>query len=386
MAICRSQLLHRFIAVIQPKKVSYLYKFIKSLLFALDAEKAHDITLGVLGGVSRSNFLSQILQSGIGNRVPDIPTRLMGLEFRHPVGLAAGLDKNARAYEAFSALGFSSIETGTVTPKPQPGSEKPRIFRLVQDQAIINRLGFNSDGLDNYKSNLQKRRTKSIIGGNIGKNASTSLDRAHEDYVTGMRQIYKLVDYITINISSPNTKALRELQNAEYLDNLLFKVKDTQSKLNKVSGIYTPVALKIAPDLQPDELETLCELATSHEFDALIATNTTIDRPTTLASEQKTEIGGLSGKPLNDQSTDTIRTAAFYLEGKLPIIGVGGITNTRDAWDKLMAGAEYLQIYTSFIYQGPAIIETIVKGLQTRLEHYQCQTIAEARRKLTKDQ
>jgi dihydroorotate dehydrogenase len=363
-----------------------MYKFIKPLLFALDAEKAHDITLGILGGISRSGFLSRVLQSGFGNRVPDIPTRLMGLDFRHPIGLAAGLDKNARAYEALTALGFSSIETGTVTPKAQSGNEKPRIFRLLQDQAIVNRLGFNSGGLENYKSNLHKRRTTSIIGGNVGKNASTPLDRAHEDYVTGMRQIYKLVDYITINISSPNTKALRELQNAVYLDDLLLRVKDTQSKLKKVSGKYTPVALKIAPDLQPDELETLCELATSHEFDALVATNTTIDRPTTLESDQKTEVGGLSGKPLNDKSTDIIRAAAFHLEGKLPIIGVGGITNTRDAWDKLMAGADYLQIYTSFIYQGPEIIETIVKGLQARLEHYQCRSIAEARRKLAKDQ
>lgn len=363
-----------------------MYKLIKPLLFALDAEKAHDITIGIMGGISRSTFLSQILQSGFANRVPDIPTRLMGLEFRHPVGLAAGLDKNAIAYEALGALGFSSIETGTVTPKPQPGNEKPRIFRLLRDKAIINRLGFNSHGLDIYKRNLQKRRTKLILGGNVGKNASTPLDRAHEDYVTGMRQIYKLVDYITINISSPNTKALRELQNIEYLDDLLFKVKETQRKLRKVSGIYTPVALKIAPDLQPDELETLCEMAASHEFDALIATNTTIDRPATLLSDRKTEIGGLSGEPLNDKSTEIIRAAAFHLEGKLPIIGVGGITNTRDAWDKLMAGAEYLQIYTSFIYQGPAIIETIVKGLQARLEHYECQTIAEARRKLAKDQ
>ena len=274
-----------------------MYKFIKPLLFALDAEKAHNITLGVLGGISRSGFLSRVLQSGFGNRVPDMPTRLMGLDFRHPIGLAAGLDKDARAYEALSALGFSSIETGTVTPKAQPGNEKPRIFRLLPDQAVVNRLGFNSGGLENYKSNLQRRRTSSIIGGNVGKNASTPLDRAHEDYVTGMRQIYKLVDYITINISSPNTKALRELQNAEYLDDLLLRVKDTQSKLKKVSGKYTPVALKIAPDLEPDELETLCELATSHEFDALVATNTTIDRPSTLESDHKSEIGGLSGKP-----------------------------------------------------------------------------------------
>ena len=362
-----------------------MYKLIKPLLFALDAEKAHDVTLSFLGGASRSEFLTALLQPCFGNRVPDIPTRLMGLDFRHPVGLAAGLDKDARAFEAFSALGFSGVETGTVTPKAQPGNDRPRIFRLLEDEAIINRLGFNSSGLESYKANLKRRRTTSVIGGNVGKNAATPIERAHEDYVASMRQIYKLVDYITINISSPNTKSLRELQNAEHLDDLLLKIKETQGKLNKVSGSYTPVALKIAPDLQTGELETICELATSHEFDAVIATNTTVARPDTLLSEYKTEIGGLSGKPLNEKSTDIIRAAAFHLDGKIPIIGVGGIANARDAWDKLMAGADYLQIYTSFIYHGPVVIENIVKGLRSRLDHYSCKTIDEARKKLMKD-
>ena len=359
-----------------------LYSVIRPALFALDAESAHDVSLAALGAASRNKTVTNLVASQYAEKLPKIPTRIMGLEFNHPIGLAAGLDKDARAYEMFAALGFSGVETGTVTPKPQPGNPKPRIFRLAEDQAIINRLGFNSAGLDTYRSNLQHRRTTAVIGGNVGKNASTSLEQAHEDYLAGIRQIYKLVDYITINISSPNTKSLRELQNAEYLDSLLYKVKETQAKLEQVSGVYTPVAIKIAPDLLPDELETLCEFVASHEFDALVASNTTVKRPENLGSEHREETGGLSGQPLTDKSTKTIRSAAFHLNGDVPIIGVGGIENALQAWEKLMAGADYLQLYTSFIYRGPGVIAEIVNGIKGRLEHYACESITEARKKL----
>ena len=293
----------------------------------------------------------------------------MGLRFSHPVGLAAGLDKDARAVNAFAALGFSGIELGTVTPEPQPGPEKPRLFRLTEDAALINRLGFNSAGVTQFTKNLEKRHTDAIVGINIGKNSQTRLDEAALDYSRVLKSVYKKADYVSINVSSPNTESLRDLQHVDRLDALMLALKETQEKLRKVTGLYVPIALKIAPDLEAGEVETICELIQSHEFDAVIATNTTVARPVTLTSKLASETGGLSGKPLNDKSTEIIKRLYLHLRGKTPIIGVGGIATEEDAWEKMVAGADYLQLYSAFIFQGPKLIREIVEGLAHRVNN-----------------
>lgn len=340
------------------------------MLFALDAERAHDLTLANLEFISRHPLMLAPVQKAFGNRVPDLPVSCMGIDFRHPVGLAAGLDKDARALAAFSALGFSAVEAGTVTPKPQPGNDKPRIFRLVNDEALINRFGFNSAGLDSFLANLQVSGGSMVTGINIGKNAATSIDDAHFDYVSALQRVYSHADYVTVNISSPNTKSLRDLQNANYLDNLLTHIKKAHSKCAKVHGRHVPIALKVAPDLEVDEIETIAELVLSHQFDAVIASNTTIERPQSLHSEHVGEAGGLSGSPLKQLSTKCIAEFYRHLRGRVQIIGVGGIKNADDAWEKLLAGADMLQIYTLFIYQGPCMIKDIVLGLQQKLAEH----------------
>ena len=340
-----------------------MYTFVKPLLFALDPERAHDLTMAQLQMASCQPFLATQINRLYGSRVPDLPVKCMGIEFRHPLGLAAGLDKDARALPAFSALGFSGVEMGTVTPKPQPGNDKPRLFRLTQDQALINRMGFNNVGVEQFLKNLKTSPETAVAGINIGKNAVTPIEDAHFDYVAALQRAYSHADYLTVNISSPNTKSLRELQNANYLDNLLTQIKKAHAKCAKVHKRHVPLALKVAPDLQVDEIETIAELLLSHQFDALIATNTTVARPESLQSPRAGEAGGLSGLPLQDMSTDCIGEFYRHLQGKVQIIGVGGITNADDAWQKLLAGADYLQIYTAFIYQGPAVIRQIVSGL-----------------------
>lgn len=355
-----------------------LYSLAKPALFSLDPEAAHDMALGGFSTISKSRFATKQLERANGACVPDLPVNCMGLEFRHPVGLAAGLDKDARAFPAFSALGFSGVEMGTVTPKPQPGNDKPRMFRLVEDEAIINRMGFNSGGVDAFLSNLTKTNRTAIAGINVGKNAATPIDQASADYVNALQRVYSQADYITANISSPNTKSLRDLQNANFLDNLLLDIKRAQLKCEKVHGRYVPIALKVAPDLQEDEIETIAELVVSHKFDALIATNTTIERPDSLKSEHKAEAGGLSGAPVKDMSTRCISEFYRHLNGEVQIIGVGGIKTADDAWEKLVAGADYLQIYSQFIYEGPAMIKRIVSGLESKVKDGGFTSLAEA--------
>ena len=345
-----------------------MYSFVKPALFAVDPERAHDFTLNRLAQASKVPFLVAQINRLFGARIPDLPVRCMGIDFRHPIGLAAGLDKDGRALPAFSALGFSGVEMGTVTPKPQPGNDKPRMFRLVEDQALINRMGFNSGGVEAFLANIRKTDSTAVAGLNIGKNASTPIEDAHVDYVSALQRVYAQADYITVNISSPNTKSLRELQNESFLDELLLKIKLAQSKCEKVHGRYVPIALKVAPDLHEDEIETIAELLLSHKFDALIATNTTVARPSSLKSKHATEVGGLSGAPVKDMATECIRLFYPLLQGKVQIIGVGGIKTADDAWDKLLAGADYLQIYSQFIYQGPDMIRDIVQGLQAKVK------------------
>ncbi len=348
-----------------------MYSLFKPIVFSLDPERAHDLTLANLGFISRQRFLASMLAQFYGNGVPELPVSCMGLNFNHPIGLAAGLDKEARAYAAFSALGFSGVEMGTVTPLPQLGNDKPRMFRLVEDQAIINRMGFNSGGVDQFLVNLKANIESSAVAGiNIGKNAITPIEDAHFDYVSALQRVYSSADYVTVNISSPNTKSLRDLQNESVLDQLLLKIKIAHAKCAKVHKKHVPIALKVAPDLSSDEVEVISELLIAHQFDALIATNTTVSRPDSLQSEHAQEEGGLSGSPIKDLSTQCIKEFYRHLKGRIQIIGVGGIKDADDAWEKLLAGADYLQVYSLFIYQGPAMIKAIVTGLQDKVREH----------------
>ncbi len=355
-----------------------MYPLVKPFLFSLDPEQAHDLAMGKFHLLSKQAWLLKYARRLFAESVPDLPTECMGLQFRHPVGLAAGLDKDARALPMLSALGFSGVELGTVTPKPQPGNPKPRMYRLLEDEGLINRMGFNSGGVDEFLSNLRRDEHTAIAGINVGKNAVTPIEDAHFDYVSAMQRVYSQADYITINISSPNTKSLRDLQNEEYLDNLLLQIARARSKCEKVHKKRVPFALKVAPDLSQDEVETIADLLLSHKFDALIASNTTISRPDSLQSKYQSEEGGLSGAPVKDLATQTIQHFHRALKGRVQIIGVGGITTAEDAWEKIIAGADYLQIYTPFIYHGPGIIKEIVTGVQAKLKQQGYASLAEA--------
>jgi len=355
-----------------------LYSFVKPILFALDPEKAHDIALSKLSMASKMPFAIEQIERLYAKKVPSLPVRCMGIDFKNPLGLAAGLDKDARAFPAFSALGFSAVEMGTVTPKPQPGNPKPRMFRLLEDQAIINRMGFNSGGVESFLSNFTRTNKTSVAGINIGKNAVTPIEDAHFDYVSALNSVYAKADYITVNISSPNTKSLRELQSQTYLDELLLKIKTAQERCQTVHNKRVPIALKVAPDLEVSEIEAISELLISHQFDALIATNTTVARPNTLKSEHASEAGGLSGAPVKGSSTECIREFYKLLQGQVQIIGVGGISNADDAWEKMLAGADYLQIYSHFIYQGPVMIRQIVEGLRAKMQSHGFDDLATA--------
>jgi dihydroorotate dehydrogenase len=345
-----------------------MYSFIKPILFSMDPERVHDLSMSNMALASKFPLMLTPIKKLYGEQVPELPVSCMGIDFNNPIGLAAGLDKDARALPAFSALGFAAVELGTVTPKPQPGNDRPRLFRLVEDQALINRMGFNSAGVDAFLSNLQCTERCAVVGINVGKNAITPIEDAHFDYVSALQRVYSQADYLTINISSPNTKSLRDLQNESFLDNLLFKIKQAQTKCEKVHKRYVPIALKVAPDLDEDEIEVIAELVMSHQFDAVIATNTTIARPDSLKSSFATETGGLSGTPVKQMSTECIRQFYKVLKGRVQIIGVGGIANADDAWEKMLAGADFLQIYSLFIYQGPAMIKDIVRGLKAKVE------------------
>ena len=355
-----------------------MYKLVKPLLFKLSPEKAHDVTINALAICEKSALLRNFLRQQYADKVPALPTSIMGLNFKHPVGLAAGLDKDARAFQAFAALGFSSVEMGTVTPLPQPGNPKPRMFRLADDRAIINRMGFNSGGLQQFLFNFQPFTTPSsrteqnnaIAGINIGKNKLTSNQDANEDYLKALRAVYSKADYVTVNISSPNTESLRELQGEEPLTQLLKALSEERDKLAQEQHVRKPIALKIAPDLTEEEIKVISALVIEFNFDALIATNTTITRPSSLLSDEKKQTGGLSGAVLKQQSTDVITKFYAHLQGKVPIIGVGGIENADDAWDKLLAGADYVQIYSGLIYHGPNMIADIVSGLLEKTKNY----------------
>ena len=337
-----------------------MYKLIRSLLFRLPAEFSHDVALKAMRLCERLGVLRVIAAN---TKLNSIPKTVMGIEFPHTVGLAAGLDKNADYADALQALGFGWLELGTVTPRPQPGNPKPRMFRLASDKGIINRLGFNNKGIDHLLSQLASRKRQGIVGINIGKNAVTQLSDANEDYLIGLRKSYPVADYIAINISSPNTPGLRSLQYGEELDSLLGALVAERETLQKVHARYVPLAVKLAPDMSEDELTLCCSKLLAHKIDGVIATNTTFDRERVAGSRYAGETGGLSGAPLTDKACSTLAQIKRQVGDSMAIIGVGGIMTGRDAAARLEAGADLIQLYSGFIYEGPALIESALKEI-----------------------
>ena len=335
-----------------------LYRLARPGIFKLDAEHAHDLAIKNL-----SRFTHTPLDLFYRQHLPDRPVEVMGLKFKNPVGLAAGLDKNGECIDAFGAMGFGFVEVGTVTPRPQPGNDKPRLFRLVEAEGIINRMGFNNLGVDNLVENVKKAKFDGIIGINIGKNKDTPIEKGSEDYLICMEKVYQYAGYIAVNISSPNTPGLRSLQYGEALDELLSDLKEKQLELSKKHNKYVPVALKIAPDLEDHELVQIAESLVRNNIDGVIATNTTLDRSLVEGMEHGDEAGGLSGRPVQSRSTEVIRRLHEELGDQLPIIGVGGIDSYVAAKEKMMAGAKLVQVYSGFIYQGPGLVRNIVKNI-----------------------
>lgn len=334
------------------------YPAIRKVLFQFDAEIIHELTIKGLKSTG-----STPLNALYKQRVTNSPVKVMGIEFPNPLGLAAGLDKNGECINAFAAMGFGFVEVGTVTPRPQPGNDKPRMFRLPEANAIINRMGFNNKGVDYLVSQVRSAKFKGVLGINIGKNKDTPEEKAKDDYIHCMRKVYDFASYITINISSPNTPGLRALQYGDALNELLSALKVEQETLAKQYGKYVPIAVKIAPDLTEEEVNSIAQCLIDNHIDGVIATNTTLSREGVEKLEHGNEQGGLSGAPVKDKSTTVIRILAKALADKLPIIGVGGIASSSDANEKLAAGASLVQVYTGFIYQGPPLIKEIVNGL-----------------------
>lgn len=335
-----------------------IYAVLKPFLFLLDAERAHDITLKSL------KFAEMLKLSCLFSKVPSCqPRQVMGLSFPKAVGLAAGLDKNAAYIDGLAALGFGFIEVGTVTPRPQPGNPRPRLFRVREAEGIINRFGFNNLGVDCLIENIKTAQYRGILGINIGKNFDTPNEHAVDDYLICLRKVYPYASYVTVNISSPNTKNLRALQEKDALSGLLAALKAEQQQLAATHGKYVPIALKIAPDLESEQINEIADLLLQHGFDGVIATNTTLARDAVQGMEHADETGGLSGAPVRDKSTAVIRQLAQRLQGHIPVIGVGGILSGADAAEKIAAGASLVQIYSGLIYRGPALVKDICRAL-----------------------
>jgi dihydroorotate dehydrogenase len=335
-----------------------MYKLIRSCLFLFDAEKVHYFTMGSMKLLLKIPGIKPLWRNYFRVENDKLGVDLFGLHFENPIGLAAGFDKNAAFYNELANCGFGFIEIGTITPKAQPGNDKPRLFRLKSDEAIINRMGFNNGGIEEAVKNLKKRNTKLIIGGNIGKNKVTPNEDAYNDYAACFEGLFDVVDYFVVNVSSPNTPNLRELQDKEPLTRILSGLMD----LNQKKKIQKPILLKIAPDLSDEQLLDIIDIVKDSQIDGVIATNTTINREGLKATAQTLEnigAGGLSGKPLTKRSTEVIRFLHEKSNGAFPIIGVGGIHSPEDAIEKLEAGAKLIQLYTGFIYEGPGLIKRI---------------------------
>jgi len=334
-----------------------LYPFARPLFFALDAETAHDLAFAGLDRAARTG-----IARALAPHLPDAPVEAMGITFPNRIGLAAGLDKNAAHVDGLATFGFGFLEVGTVTPRPQPGNPKPRMFRLPKAHALINRLGFNNEGVAALLQNLERARYRGVLGINIGRNFDTPNERAADDYLACLRAVYAKAHYVTVNISSPNTKGLRDLQSEDALAALLAALKHEQSSLSQTYGRYVPLAIKIAPDLTDDAVEGIARLLVKHGMDGVIATNTTISRDAVAGEPHADEAGGLSGAPLFERSTAVVRVLARSLDGALPIIGVGGVDSGERARAKLDAGATLVQLYTGLIYGGPAVVAECVRA------------------------
>jgi dihydroorotate dehydrogenase len=338
------------------------YPLTRPFLFGLDPERAHDLTLAALAAIQRTPLECLVA----GKRIDD-PVMVAGLRFPNRVGLAAGLDKNGRCIDAFGAMGFGSVEVGTVTPLAQPGNPKPRMFRLPQAHALINRLGFNSEGLAAFVGNVRQARFRAsggILGLNIGKNAATPIGRAADDYLACLAGVYPYADYVTVNVSSPNTKNLRDLQGDALLDALLAAIRGRRAELAEEHRRTVPIFLKIAPDLDAGEIERVAATLRRHAIDGVVATNTTLGRSAVTALRHGREAGGLSGAPLLAASNAVVAQLRAALGPTYPIIGVGGVTSAADALAKRAAGADIVQIYTGFIYRGPALVGEAARALR----------------------
>lgn len=344
-----------------------LYAFARPLLFSLDPETAHNLTLSWLKRAASLGLTGLISKSQ-----PD-PKSIMGITFPNPVGLAAGLDKDGACIDGLAALGFGSIEIGTVTPRAQPGNPKPRMFRLPAAHAIINRMGFNNGGVDACVSNVQASRfyqnKEGVLGLNIGKNADTPIERAAEDYLYCLQKVYPYASYVTVNISSPNTKNLRQLQGASELDALLSQLKQAQQRLADQHRRYVPITLKIAPDIDSEQIKVIAAALLRHRIDGVIATNTTVSRDAVKGLQYGDEAGGLSGVPVFALSNNVVRALKAELGEALPIIGVGGIFSGRDAQAKMDAGAALVQLYSGLIYRGPALVHECATTLRKQDGH-----------------
>jgi dihydroorotate dehydrogenase len=335
-----------------------MYSIIQKLLFTQDAEWSHDFTINWLKR-TQNNLLNCVYKQ----KLADKPVQAFGLTFKNPLGLAAGLDKNGECIDAFAAMGFGFIEIGTVTPKPQPGNAKPRMFRLPQGQAIINRMGFNNKGVDNLIENVKRAKYKGILGINIGKNKDTLEEQALHDYLICLRKVYNYASYVTVNISSPNTPGLRNLQHGKALDELLIGIKNEQNLLQTQYAKYVPILVKIAPDLTDQEIVDMSNSLINAKIDGVIATNTTLDRTEVLGQQYAEEMGGLSGAVLTAKSQAVSEKLVEVIAGRIPVVGVGGIHSGKSAKARIENGSTLIQVYTSLIYQGPKVIKEILDAI-----------------------
>ncbi len=335
-----------------------LYKIIRPLIFSLEAEKAHDFVFQIL------KYSAKL---GIGDlltdKVPNMPVSAMGISFPNPIGLAAGLDKNGDHLDTLGSFGFGFIEIGTVTPKPQHGNPQPRLFRLKSQKALINRLGFNNEGVAAMISNIKNSSYKGILGINIGKNSETPLESAYQDYIFCLQKLYLLADYFTINVSSPNTKDLRNLQKPNYFNNLINKITDARDELSEKHGTRKPLVIKLSPDLEEHEILEITETLKVRKIDGVIATNTTTSRDFSGKLKYSNEVGGLSGAPLFSKSTYVLEKLNAKIGKEAVLIGVGGIMSADDALKKFQAGARLIQLYTGLIYKGPSLLPNISNGI-----------------------
>lgn len=338
------------------------YTLVKQILFRFDPETAHEISLSGLNFLHRLNLIPFLMGKPSKKRDKQ-PVHVMGINFPNRVGLAAGLDKDGEYFEALSDCGFGFVEIGTVTPLPQPGNDKPRLFRITDAQAIVNRMGFNNRGVDNLINNVKDSGFKGVLGINIGKNKNTPEDQAINDYLICLKKVYEHADYVTINISSPNTPGLRDLQFGDALDNLLRELKEKQKELTRQFDKYVPLVVKIAPDIDDEGIKSLSKTFIKHSIDGVIISNTTVSRQGVEGLKNADEAGGLSGMPLKDKADHVLQVMAVHLNGDIPIIAVGGISSADNALKKIQLGASLVQIYSGFIYQGPALVHACVERL-----------------------